>query len=204
MKRKITLVTLVFFVFALLTNAQKRVETFENNAFGWEEIAMKKKSAIIRDGYLVLEAKNAKDPMVITTRFPIDVHRSFKITAKFLLPKYAKGIPSFGIVFDESNAVRRFVIGKVVDGKKIKEGALLNINGVFETAALPLSLASKNAEVTLVVENRAGVLFFSVNGMTAFSNVKAGLNTSNWGFVAAGGEVRVDEIIINQAEEKDN
>ena len=206
MKRIFISVIAVLLAFNIFSQNEGNIrkETFDNNAFRWEDIVLKKKSALIQDGYLVLKA-TAKDPISITTRFPMDVQRNFKITAKFLLPQYdsKSGFPVFGIVFDESDAIRRFVIGNIVDGKKIKNGALLNINGKQETRAMPFNFSKKNAEVTIIVENRGGILSFSVNGMTVFSDVRVSLNSSRWGFVAAGGEVKVDEIIIYQAEERE-
>ena len=109
MKRIFVLAAAIFLAFNIFSQNEgnARKETFDNNAFRWKEIAGKKKSALIQDGYLVLKAKN--DPIVITTRFPMDVQRNFKITAKILLPEYTKalGLPSFGIVFDEPDAIRR-------------------------------------------------------------------------------------------------
>lgn len=202
MKRIFILTTAIFLAFNIFSQSEENIrkETFNSNAFGWEEIVTKKKSALIQDGYLVLKA-TAKDPITITTRFPMDVQRSFKITAKFLLPQYKFGSPVFGIVFDEPDAIRRFVIGNFVDGKKLKHGAVLNVNGKVETMAMPFNFSKKNAEVIITIENRGGTLSFSVNGMTVFTDVKISLNTSNWGFAVAGGEVKVDEIIICQVAE---
>jgi len=40
--------------------------------------------------------------------------------------------------------------------------------------------------------------------MTVFTDINAGFKTSDWGFIVGGGEIKVDEIIIEQAEEKEH
>ena len=202
MKRLI--IAAFFCAFASLITAQEQRETFERNSWNWQETATKKNSTIIQDGYLVITSKKGSN--VVTTRFPMNVQRNFKMIAKILLPKYDKksGLPVFGIVFDAAGTDAFLIMPNLIGKNKTNNKKMtLFLNGERQEQKMPFNANKKNAEVIITVESRGGKLSIDVDGMTVFTDMKAGFKTSDWGFVVGGGEIKVDEIIINQVAEEE-
>jgi hypothetical protein len=168
-------------------------ETFDKNAFRWQEIAEKKKSAIIQDGYLVMTSKKKGDPIICTTRFPMDVTQNFKVTAKIFVPEFKKSM-GVGVIFNYINDDGFiFLIGGT-------GGYALTTDGGTKSGITVIK-DGKNLEFIFVVEKRGGKLTFSVNNME-ICDVKTELESPVWGFIALNNKgsslIKVDEVTIEQ------
>jgi hypothetical protein len=177
--------------------AQERIETFHSNLFGWEEYHNKKLgNVIIQDGFLKLNAK--KSILSPKVNFPIDLQRNFKITYKFLVPILDKN-SFFGITFsatDENQGV--FMVSE--------NQYTATYKGMDRRGKIPLK-KGKDQIVVLEMEKRGRTLIFSVNNMVA-CEISEELQTSKFGILlyapAGKATVLVDEIIIKQAEERED
>ncbi|GHT10594.1 hypothetical protein AGMMS4956_02190 [Bacteroidia bacterium] len=216
MKRIIVLAATIFVTLNIFAQNEGNIkkETFDNNAFRWEEFADKKLGTVlIQDGYLTLNAK--KSTLSSKTNFPIDITRDFKLTYKFLVPVLDKKTV-FGLTFDSFEDEG----GQVQVGFYVSEGkyALKPYNIPFEIYVPLLSVGlcegkiplkkGKNQNVVLSMERRGETLIFSVNNMTVCEEAAAApvlLQTSKFGvaFASSGkSTLLVDEIIIEQADEE--
>lgn len=104
------ILTIGFILYALLTSAQIK-DTFDSNALGWNETVQKDGEAIITEGVMRLEGKNAlndtwdfaRSSAVNTYCYaPIDVTKNFTIKCTAIAKKITdKGL--FGIIFDQKD-----------------------------------------------------------------------------------------------------
>lgn len=176
-------------------NQSIKKETFDQNTYGWEEKVEKKKSATIKDGYLVLTNKKKEGSIEITTRLPLQVKKRFKVTSKLLIPKL-NNENRFGVIFnkiDDENYLA-FLVKKENYYLINKEN---NTTTLEKTGKIKLK-EGKNQTVTIILENKGGKLIFVVNGMTAIE-VKQDLRYSDFGFYSEGsGTIKIDEILIEQ------
>lgn len=176
-------------------NQSIKKETFDQNTYGWEEKVEKKKSATIKDGYLVLTNKKKEGSIEITTRLPLQVKKRFKVTSKLLIPKL-NDENRFGVIFnkiDDENYLA-FLVKKENYYLINKEN---NTTTLEKTGKIKLK-EGKNQTVTIIFENKGGKLVFVVNGMTAIE-VKQDLRYSDFGFYSEGsGTIKIDEILIEQ------
>ncbi len=176
-------------------NQSIKKETFDQNTYGWEEKVEKKKSATIKDGYLVLTNKKKEGSIEITTRLPLQVKKRFKVTSKLLIPKL-NDENRFGVIFnkiDDENYLA-FLVKKENYYLINKEN---NTTTLEKTGKIKLK-EGKNQTVTIIFENKGGKLIFVVNGMTAIE-VKQDLRYSDFGFYSEGsGTIKIDEILIEQ------
>lgn len=176
-------------------NQSIKKETFDQNTYGWEEKVEKKKSATIKDGYLVLTNKKKEGSIEITTRLPLQVKKRFKVTSKLLIPKL-NNENRFGVIFnkiDDENYLA-FLVKKENYYLINKEN---NTTTLEKTGKIKLK-EGKNQTVTIIFENKGGKLVFVVNGMTAIE-VKQDLRYSDFGFYSEGsGTIKIDEILIEQ------
>lgn len=176
-------------------NQSIKKETFDQNTYGWEEKVEKKKSATIKDGYLVLTNKKKEGSIEITTRLPLQVKKRFKVTSKLLIPKL-NDENRFGVIFnkiDDENYLA-FLVKKENYYLINKEN---NTTTLEKTGKIKLK-EGKNQTVTIILENKGGKLIFVVNGMTAIE-VKQDLRYSDFGFYSEGsGTIKIDEILIEQ------
>lgn len=176
-------------------NQSIKKETFDQNTYGWEEKVEKKKSATIKDGYLVLTNKKKEGSIEITTRLPLQVKKRFKVTSKLLIPKL-NDENRFGVIFnkiDDENYLA-FLVKKENYYLINKEN---NTTTLEKTGKIKLK-EGKNQTVTIIYENKGGKLVFVVNGMTAIE-VKQDLRYSDFGFYSEGsGTIKIDEILIEQ------
>jgi hypothetical protein len=209
---------MLFVSLAVAQSSLQQVETFERSggSWGWQEFThTKNQSAVIQNGQLVIKSKKRNkflyggivgglvgdllykgNPTIITTQFPVDVDRNFKITTRILLPKYKKGEPVFGMVFDVGG-----VDGFLITSNKNAE---LITAGAREKRAFPFKIGKKNAVVTIDIENRGGYLSFDVNGIAVFTDIEYKFTTSTLGFVATEGEIRVVDVVVHQIPKEQN
>lgn len=176
-------------------NQSIKKETFDQNTYGWEEKVEKKKSAIIKDGYLVLTNKKKEGSIEITTRLPLQVKKRFKVTSKLLIPKL-NDENRFGVIFnkiDDENYLA-FLVKKDNYYLIKKEN---NTTTLEKTGKIKLK-DGKNQTVTIILENKGGKLILVVNGMTALEVIQD-LRYSDFGFYSEGAAtIKIDEILIEQ------
>lgn len=176
-------------------NQSIKKETFDQNTYGWEEKVEKKKSAIIKDGYLVLTNKKKEGSIEITTRLPLQVKKRFKVTSKLLIPKL-NDENRFGVIFnkiDDENYLA-FLVKKDNYYLINKEN---NTTTLEKTGKIKLK-DGKNQTVTIILENKGGKLILVVNGMTALEVIQD-LRYSDFGFYSEGAAtIKIDEILIEQ------
>jgi hypothetical protein len=163
-------------------------------------MAEKKRSALIQEGYLILQNKKKDEAVKITTRFPMQVRKNFKITTKFIIPKL-DDTNRFGIILNKADEDNYSLF-------LLKEGYCCFMNKdngssrVEKESKIKLK-DGKNKPVTVEIENKGGKLIFSVNGMTAFE-IKRELRYPDFGFYSEGdATIKVDEIIIDQVSDED-
>ena len=124
MKRIIIICSLL--ICAAVANAQN-VETFDSNTFGWIESVEKDGSAIIVEGVMRLEGKNALDDIwslkagssqIITSCYaPFDPQKNFTFKCDAVAKKINdKGF--FGLIFDYKD---NEIIGQRLSDLKLKE-----------------------------------------------------------------------------------
>jgi len=204
----------------------RKVETFNRNTWKWDEVAEKHKSATIQDGFLVLyvdKLYKTKKPLEITTRFPVNVQRNFKITYKVVFPALSQQTSTLGIIFNKTDYGKSVlkisenlfeIVNSDNSGKNIKTESKIKI---------PLK-GGKDVPVTITIEKKGANLIFSVNGMKIYEAQKE-LQSSEWGFslqsgkakggamfmggiigqvISGDAKVMIDEIIIDQVEAEDN
>jgi hypothetical protein len=185
------------------TNAQdefRKKETFDNNTFGWDEIVEKKKSAIIQDGFLSLQVKKEKDPIVIATRFPMDVEHNFKITATFLVPKLTDDM-WFGLVYNWIDEENYSVFSLQEDRYLVTKSDVIDSKGKIKLKS------GKNQTVTVMMERKGGKIIFNVNNVKV-CEVMQKLRSSYFGFYLTAedgkSQINVDEVFIDQIIDEDD
>jgi len=201
MNKIFVLSVLIFLIdTAFAQNQSQRIENFDNNTFNWEEFAEKKKSALIQEGYLILQNKKKDDVVKISTRFPMQVRKNFKISVKFLIPKLDNE-NRFGIILnraDEDNYSSFLVKENYFCFTNRDNGS----SRIEKEGKIKLK-DGKNKLVTIDIENKGGKLFFSVNGMTALE-IKRELRYPDFGFYLEGdATIKIDEIIIEQVADEE-
>ena len=216
--KKIILITACVFAYCLSIAAQRKVETFEHNAFNWEEVIEKNKSAFIQNDYLKLYTK--KENMVSTiTRFPVDVHYNFKITATIIVPHLNDNM-SFGFIYDWLSDANFSTIlfetdkytlynnmgivtkgnGKLQKAFGLKKYRLTNDTKIVNHSTIKLP-KGKNRTVTLVMEKYGNKLFFRVNNVLV-CETKQDLHSSYCGFLLVSTkqkqQVKIMDVVIEQ------
>jgi hypothetical protein len=181
-----------------MINAQDgntKKETFDDNKWDWNEIAEKKKSVSIQDGYLVLQCKKDEISVVTATRFPLQIRDNFKITYTFLIPALDDK-NQFGIIFnwqDEDN----------YSAVLLKENYYCFVNRENESSYVDkkgkiILKKGKNKTVTVVMEKIGSKLIFSVDGMQIYEKTMA-LKHPYFGFYSENkSTIKIDEIVIHQ------
>ncbi len=184
----------------LSVNAQElRVikETFDSNKLRWDEFFEKKKySGSIVDGYYVLE--NQQDSIVKSVvELPINVETNFKITFKFLIPKFNDKY-MFGIVYNyqDEDTYRSF---------EMKENLLFQyvyFEGHVKRIRKPIPIIlkeGKNKEVLVVLEKKGKNTILSIDGMEFYTTSNIIFQTNTFGFLLDGESIlKVDEVTIEQ------
>ena len=196
MKKVLILIASVVFC-NYTTTAQKIVETFDSNTFGWNEHSNKKGSANIEDGYLKLNAKK-KCMVASTATLPINVDTPFKITAKLFDPGYQRTDAYYMFVYDveegRNNSV--FVIGfnswalsEVGNKRTIKNSGKLK------------SSATKDKTIIFTMESNFKQRIFKINDVIICEIEGDPLTSSKCGFLLRSSdswasELWIDEIVI--------
>ncbi len=198
--KRLTILFCIGISFLLEVNAQeKRVikETFDSNKLRWDEFFEKKKySGSIIDGYYVLE--NQQDSIVKSVvELPINIETNFKLTFKFLIPKFDDEY-MFGIIYNyqDEDTYRSF---------EMKENLLFQY-AYFEKCAkrirkpIPIILKEgKNKEVLVVLEKKGKNTILSVDGMEFYTTSNIVYQTNTFGFLLNGeNTLKVDEVTIEQ------
>ena len=191
---------------AFTANAQTMVDDFETNQYGWTEMSNKSGIAIIKDGFIRLEAKPGEE-VFSTCYAPFDFNKPFTMSVDVLdVGKFSLPVINFrqiGLLLDyedEKNHIKFYLF---------RESAVLErvVNGVI--------VARKAEELKRAVETGSGLklevnytlneLSFRINGIKSLSyrrRLPQGefmLGTSGIGFYAAmSTKVSFDNLIIEQ------
>jgi len=182
-----------------ITNAQNKnqqKETFDNNAFGWEEFSDKNQSAIIADGYLILTNKKKDEAVRIVTQYPVDIKRNFTIKSTFFVPEFDDD-SRFGIIFnyaDNDNYSCFLICEKTFYFYNKREGKVkLEKEGKIKLKG------GKNQTISIVIQKQGMNLNFQINNLEAYT-IKKSLVFPIFGFYLEGKKtsINVDEIVIEQ------
>lgn len=203
MKKIFFFIASLFFIINTLFAQDKasKKETFDNNTFNWEEVAEKKKSATIQDGYLVLNVKKKDDPVVITTRFPLDVEHNFKITTHIVIPKLTKDI-SIGFVFnwvDENNKSCLML--------SENHYALSKSDNIIDSQGKIKLKTGKDVSLVISMESKGEKQIFTLNNVT-ICETKQKIKSPYFGFTLKTADnsstIKVDDVVIDQVIDDNN
>jgi len=192
--RNLILILISIVLFSQTTMAQKKIENFENNAFNWEDVAEKNKSATIQDGSLKLQVKKNNDPVIITTRFPLDIEYPFKITATFVVPEL-NNKKMFGFVYNWINEETYSRLELSENRYTVMKGGIIDSKGKIK---LP---KGKKQTITVTIENKVGKQIFKVNNVTV-CETKQQLKSPYCGFflISEDGKAQlmINEVVVEQ------
>ncbi len=187
----------------LSVNAETRTikETFDDNgnSMQWSEYSTRKNSAVIRDGYYILERKGGlfvtPQTQVPVGKLPIDVERNFKVSFKLLIPKFNNGF-----TIGTNNGTFLFMPKKlypiVTTWEDLEQGKqpVLNMKNY-----LPIPLKKgKNVETVISIEKKGKTTNLYIDGMEVYSTTDMGFKTNSFVVNLVAGVLKVDEIIVEQ------
>ncbi len=185
----------------LSVNAETRTikETFDDNgnSMQWSEYSTRKNSAVIRDGYYVIERKSATTPQtqVPVGKLPIDVQRNFKVSFKLLIPNFKAGF-----LIGSNNGTFLFGPKKmypiVTSWEELEQGKQpsLDLKNYFP---IPLK-KGKNVETVISIEKKGKTTKVYVDDMEVYSTTDIGFRANSFVVNVTAGVLQVDEIIVEQ------
>ncbi len=183
----------------LSVNAETRTvkETFDDNgnSMQWSEYSTRKNSAVIRDGYYIIEYKGGTQTQAPIGKLPIDVQRNFKVSFKFLIPNF-----KLGFFVGSNNGTFWFTPKKmypiVTPWEEIEQG---NARPLNMKNYLPISLKKgKNVETVVAIEKKGKTTKVYVDDMEVYSTTDMGFKTNEFFLTVPTGVLKVDEIIVEQ------
>lgn len=187
-------------IFFSVSYAQVMMDDFESNQYGWNEVAGKRGTAIIKDGVLHMESKGA--PLLITTYAPFDINKPFILKCEALAKKIDDD-KIFGLVLDyedENNFLCFYISEGEAHLEVFKEEKIVAKR--YEAITLK---GGKKKGIDFEVEYNLNELVFKVNGAKALAyrrRVEENnylLGTSGIGFFARKGQViDFDNLTIEQ------
>lgn len=185
---------IITFFWAILSSinifAQIMEDDFETNQYGWTETASKHGTALIKEGVLHMESKDAL--LTSTTYGAFDISKPFVLTVEALAKKIEND-KIFGILLDYEDD-QNLILFYICEGEAYlevwKEGKLTGLRH----AQLKLK-SGKNVGIDFEVEYNLNELVFKVNKVKAMTyrrritNNDFLLGTSGIGFAARGGQI---------------
>ncbi len=188
----------------LSVNAETRTikETFDDNgnSMQWSEYSTRKNSAVIRDGYYVIERKGGlfvtPQTQVPVGKLPIDVERNFKVSFKLLIPKFNSG---FTIATNNGTflftAKRLYPIVTTWEDLEQGKQPVLDAKNYLP---MPSKKGKKNVEMVISIEKKGKTTNLYVDDMEVYSTTDMGFKTNSFVLNLVAGVLKVDEIIVEQ------
>ena len=202
-----------------IMSAQRKVDKMDENKWGWTEWADKYSSVTFEDGFMVIHnyklhkgVKNIFDPRSLAYTFvklPVRSNEDYKLTIKCIQPDLKNSV--FTLFFNTSKKCLSddAMLEEITSSSIVFWGnkyQLIPMNqNKFET--LPIKVTKNNRKdfpMEIVITKRNDKATIEVNGIQIFKGDCA-ITEQCMGFaVPLKQSLKVDEIIVEQAERNDD
>ena len=225
---KKSILALLILAVSLPMFAQNKVETFDDNRWGFQEGANKFGSVSVEDGYLVLNCKkfDMKSALGLMShksdagkqqnlwnnltksfaRVPMRPTDNYKLTIKYLVSNPMAMM--YSIFFNMDKRILDEEESYSASGFLLQMGAnqynLIIGDGMQHADKLPIKMKGKDFPMTFTIEKKGRNAIFELNGIEIYRG-ECALTEPCIGFVCqmAKTYLKIDEIILEQAEEED-
>jgi hypothetical protein len=172
---------------ALTINAQTFKDTFDSNSMGWTETSLKKGEAVIKDGVLHMESKEAGQQLEIHCFSTLDVTKNFEIKCDAIAKKISDD-GSFGVILDYVDDGNYIAFVIYVNDKDYYAAMLrYKENRYIGGFSKRIKITQKrNSELAFSIKSTYQKLQFYINDMMALEARFIPLTSNGFGFFVKG------------------
>ena len=184
--KKLLLAILTLTAFTI--NAQSFKDSFDSNIMGWTEISLKKGEAVIKDGVMHMESKEAGQFIETHCFSNLDVSKNFEIKCDAIAKKISED-GKFGIILDYIDDGNFIAFTIFVDENKNHYAWFQRyrdnkyVGGIMNKIKIT---DKRNANLSFSIKSTYQKLQFYVNNMLAIEARYIPLTSNGFGFFVKG------------------